>query len=1039
MLNLRTLFSVRKPRRPVPARARRVTTRSTDSRLPESLEPRWALAGGPYLHIHDSSQLGVVDVNSGEVYKIGNLRSGNQTIAIADIGFNQQGQLYGVSADRLYRINPGTAILTDLGAHGIGNANGMVFGPSGQLYVMGRNTPNVYLISDVTRPAASTSILLPNLTSTQGCNGDLSFIGNDLVVAATNQALMRYRFDVSPTRPRLITQTDLARSDVMGLANVNGTTLYGLSYNTVLTFNLTGGTPIRSEVALQTAVTFGQLRGSAYYAEANGPVPIGTFSGTKWRDDNADGVRQGNEPYLEDWSIYVDRNLNGAFDAGEPRSLTDSQGRYLLFGNAPGLHTVDEVIPRLGNWEQTYPRAANRQLVADYDFDNGTAKNRLTHAYGLPDLTTSGVSFRSGDAVLGGGGGFLELPANLGQSPFTILIDGTYSPQQAIEQFLVSQRLTDTPTGQDFGLSHSAGSPLPRATFCNAAGTCAAATGGAFDGQRHQYAITWDGANVGLFFDTDLTTKSAGTTGLPDITGQVVRFGNPSTRAPATGAGMAGSVHGIRIYNTALNQAQLRTAFAQPVAPTAYSVYLPSNQSLSQLHFGNRVAGTVIVPEIEVHSGSAGGPLLVSGSSILDLGTVNPQDTPPTSVLYVKNVGTSPLTISGVESSGPFSVTGTVQSTLQPNQSISFTVRLTDMGIGSKTGQLQILNNDSDENPFLIGLAAKVDPAAATGSPLYVLGASGTILEMDPKTGATTERAKGLPTFTDIAQHPKLADIYAIDGSQVYQIDLASAKATPLFAHGITNPTALGFSPSGALYAAGTQVYQLDLALGTKSLVVSLGTQQAGDLAYLGNVMYVTSEAGQLIRVSPPTPTILGNLNNLSLKGLAAVNDTTLYGFADNQAYLIDVTKVTASTSHVLSMGAIIGATTKASTVVSLHNAALPQDVDGDGRVVPLDSLLVINELNQHTYSDASTGRITGVPQPPSKYPDVNNDGFISPVDAILIINYLNDPPTARAAVPVDAEPTPPLARELALAALAHEGLFAAAWSDLAEDDEETT
>jgi len=193
-----------------------------------------------------------------------------------------------------------------------------------------------------------------------------------------------------------------------------------------------------------------------------------------------------------------------------------------------------------------------------------------------------------------------------------------------------------------------------------------------------------------------------------------------------------------------------------------------------------------------------------------------------------------------------------------------------------------------------------------------------------------------------------------------------------------------------------------------------------------------------LIRVSPPTPTILGNLSNLSLKGLAAVNDTTLYGFADNQAYLIDVTKVTASTSHVLSMGAIIGATTKASTVVSLHNAALPQDVDGDGRVVPLDSLLVINELNQHTYSDASTGRITGVPQPPSKYPDVNNDGFISPVDAILIINYLNDPPAARAAVPADVEPSPPLARELALAALAHEGLFTAAWSDLAEDDEET-
>ncbi len=60
------------------------------------------------------------------------------------------------------------------------------------------------------------------------------------------------------------------------------------------------------------------------------------------------------------------------------------------------------------------------------------------------------------------------------------------------------------------------------------------------------------------------------------------------------------------------------------------------------------------------------------------------------------------------------------------------------------------------------------------------------------------------------------------------------------------------------------------------------------------------------------------------------------------------------------------------------HNAFDPHDVNDDGVCSPLDVLLVINVLNEHTHS--------------TDFVDVNNDGLMSPIDALLVINRLNHP-----------------------------------------------
>ncbi len=53
-----------------------------------------------------------------------------------------------------------------------------------------------------------------------------------------------------------------------------------------------------------------------------------TIHGSKWNDLNENGIRDGGEPGLAGWTMYVDSNANGQRDAGEPSAVTASDGSY---------------------------------------------------------------------------------------------------------------------------------------------------------------------------------------------------------------------------------------------------------------------------------------------------------------------------------------------------------------------------------------------------------------------------------------------------------------------------------------------------------------------------------------------------------------------------------------------------------------------------------------------------------------------------------------------------------------------------------------
>src|SRR5262249_23094157 len=63
---------------------------------------------------------------------------------------------------------------------------------------------------------------------------------------------------------------------------------------------------------------------------ANFALEVGTSSitGSVFNDLNGDGVRQGGEPGLNNWTLYLDLNKNNSYDPGEPTAVSNAQGNY---------------------------------------------------------------------------------------------------------------------------------------------------------------------------------------------------------------------------------------------------------------------------------------------------------------------------------------------------------------------------------------------------------------------------------------------------------------------------------------------------------------------------------------------------------------------------------------------------------------------------------------------------------------------------------------------------------------------------------------
>ncbi|MGI9176549.1 MAG: SdrD B-like domain-containing protein, partial [Pirellulales bacterium] len=92
------------------------------------------------------------------------------------------------------------------------------------------------------------------------------------------------------------------------------------------------------------------------------PPRPASIAGFAWNDANGNGTWDlPAEVAAAGWTIYLDTNRDGQLDAGEPSTITGTDGSYAFTGLTAGTYTVAQV-PQAG-WQQTSPATTGAAVV----------------------------------------------------------------------------------------------------------------------------------------------------------------------------------------------------------------------------------------------------------------------------------------------------------------------------------------------------------------------------------------------------------------------------------------------------------------------------------------------------------------------------------------------------------------------------------------------------------------------------------------------------------------------------------------------------
>ena len=140
---------------------------------------------------------------------------------------------------------------------------------------------------------------------------------------------------------------------------------------------------------------------------------------------------------------------------------------------------------------------------------------------------------------------------------------------------------------------------------------------------------------------------------------------------------------------------------------------------------------------------------------------------------------------------------------------------------------------------------------------------SGAIHTMDMRECELTYRCTSL-MFGDIAW--QAGNLYGIQGLSLYTIDLATGTATPVgtASQGISMPGMVG-DGAGNLYMGdySSNLQKFSISGGTFSVVGNVGTTCSGDLAIIGDTIYMIGAGLTLVKITlnPFTSTLIDTMN----------------------------------------------------------------------------------------------------------------------------------------------------------------------------------
>ncbi|MFA5634004.1 MAG: choice-of-anchor K domain-containing protein [Candidatus Dojkabacteria bacterium] len=109
---------------------------------------------------------------------------------------------------------------------------------------------------------------------------------------------------------------------------------------------------------------------------------LGSISGTKWNDENGNGIKDEGEEPVQGVQICIDANTNGVCDTNEVSVDTDASGNYIFSDLLPGTYNIIEILNE--KWEQTYPTEGSYTVElsageeeTDYNFGNWELKPEI--------------------------------------------------------------------------------------------------------------------------------------------------------------------------------------------------------------------------------------------------------------------------------------------------------------------------------------------------------------------------------------------------------------------------------------------------------------------------------------------------------------------------------------------------------------------------------------------------------------------------------------------------------------------------------------
>jgi hypothetical protein len=157
----------------------------------------------------------------------------------------------------------------------------------------------------------------------------------------------------------------------------------------------------------------------------------------------------------------------------------------------------------------------------------------------------------------------------------------------------------------------------------------------------------------------------------------------------------------------------------------------------------------------------------------------------------------------------------------------------------------------------------------------------------------------------------------------------------------------------------------------------------AADIAYVvARAHYGTELHLDNIIVGPATTVVTDALGVFRLKSLPAGEyQIQMQGHSGWEA------TTPSQVSRTLSAGVAVSDVRYGLSPPAWHHLDVPEDVDVSGNVVPLDALLIINDLNNRGARQLAAPTEGDAPPP---YYDVSGDGWLTSLDALRVVNWLN-------------------------------------------------